>query len=663
MQTDSTIAFSETNYGGNSYILKSYDSSVTDRIIKSIKLPMGYTLTFFSDSNFKQVGLQLDAKLTCEMNPNYEITFRSYILQNYNSPKYAIGSVINPKDAVVFYSDSLFKGTVLFKAYSNFEYNRVDLSKVNSIYIPEGYYLDFYELSLHLYHHVLYIKALHKIFTANENFKVVVAYPSPVTKCTEHKSVTLASFISWMFLLITVALVVTVALILLYKKHHIINLLHASFTKNKKNYNLWLFLFITFIFLTSLAFIVEGHYVFNDRHYMNFMDSLQKNYMRLNSVKTAVFSFIHILVYILFAFIILYKKLSLKYLLLLTFTVGLCWLVFFLYYMPCQTPFGLTYFGKLYKPQNNSTHTVTTFLAIGDPQEFGNNFNRYKNNKLAVSTMNKFITETYPILQQSNMTDIMGCLIPGDCTQTGQDGRLFTNNYIGDYELNYGLGDMSELKVPVYECTGNHDWDVTVEVNKPDKLYFKTCPAVNMINRRNNYRKIVTQDKNGNYMWKFNQLFCIAINCWPAPEPTSLLSGKPKGSLKFLEKAVSMLSMEDKFIILTHHIPIPVLMSPLEDFKPPAFYIANPTLKNTPCEQLLNIIESKKNNLLAIVLGHLHLDQAWTKVTDDNIRVIIPPAPANSYYTGSFVMFSYDDSTKKLSALEIQSNGIANSLF
>ena len=76
--------------------------------------------------------------------------------------------------------------------------------------------------------------------------------------------------------------------------------------------------------------------------------------------------------------------------------------------MPCQTPFGLSNFGKLYKPKNSTSNTVTTFLAIGDPQEFANNFKRYEHNKLAVKNMNTFITETYPWIQKWNMTDIMG---------------------------------------------------------------------------------------------------------------------------------------------------------------------------------------------------------------------------------------------------------------
>ena len=191
-----------------------------------------------------------------------------------------------------------------------------------------------------------------------------------------------------------------------------------------------LFHLVTIIFIVSIVLIIAGPYYFNDRYYMSFNDSLKKNYRRLNSKKTFVLLSLHVVVYVFFIYIILYNVLSLQNSLILIFTVGLFWLLFFLYYMPCQTPFGLTNFGTIYEPQNNSAQSVTTFLAIGDPQEFGANLDRYKNNKLAVKTMNTFINETYPTLKKSNMTDLLGCLIPGDCTQTGQDGRIFTNNYL-----------------------------------------------------------------------------------------------------------------------------------------------------------------------------------------------------------------------------------------
>ena len=63
------------------------------------------------------------------------------------------------------------------------------------------------------------------------------------------------------------------------------------------------------------------------------------------------------------------------------------------------------------------------------------------------------------------------------------------------------------------------------------------------------------------------------------------------------------------------------------------------------------------------IIGHIHLIHAWTAITDDNIRVIIPPAPANEEYTGSFVMFSYDDTKKTLNASEIQIDGTMITVF
>ena len=96
--------------------------------------------------------------------------------------------------------------------------------------------------------------------------------------------------------------------------------------------------------------ILIAPYSLNDSAYMTLKDSLQKNYARLNSIKTVVFLTLHVFVYAVFSLLILYETLSLKGLLLLVFTVGLFWLLLFLYYMPCETPFGLVNFGKLYKP-------------------------------------------------------------------------------------------------------------------------------------------------------------------------------------------------------------------------------------------------------------------------------------------------------------------------
>ena len=108
-----------------------------------------------------------------------------------------------------------------------------------------------------------------------------------------------------------------------------------------------LFHFVTIFFIVSIVLIFVGPYSFNDRYYMSFIDSLRKNFTRLNSKKTLVLLSLHVLVYVFFVYIILYNVLSLQNSLVLIFTVGLFWLLFFLYYMPCQTPFGLTNFGTI----------------------------------------------------------------------------------------------------------------------------------------------------------------------------------------------------------------------------------------------------------------------------------------------------------------------------
>uniref|UniRef100_A0A6C0CPH7 Calcineurin-like phosphoesterase domain-containing protein n=1 Tax=viral metagenome TaxID=1070528 RepID=A0A6C0CPH7_9ZZZZ len=441
------------------------------------------------------------------------------------------------------------------------------------------------------------------------------------------------------------------------------NTLHNKFWMNHPSYfkhgniTLYLMIFITTLYIMSTLFVFIGPYAISDHTYLTFMKSIARSYGKLNWIKTLVFLLMHTFIYAIFMLIIVYRFFSVSTILVLIFTLGLVWLLFFLYYMPCQTPFGLTAFGKLYKPKSNS---IITFTALGDTQEFGNHYGRFGANKLAVNSMNAFV-RAYTNLRTPSMSDILGCVIPGDCTQTGQDGRLCVSNYLGDYELKYGLGSNSGLQLPVYECTGNHDWDVTAKTMPSDIIFFNTCPTVNMIKRRNKYRTIVVQDTQGNYMWKFGPVYMIALNCWPAKESDLLLSGKPAGSLKFLAKALSKLNANDKYMIVTHFIPIDLKDMNNNDFaSPPDFPIDVPTLVSTECEPLLALITT---NLLAMIIGHLHLSKTFTTITDDGIRVIIPPSPANMNYNGNFVLFQYDTTTETLEAYEVDNEQTMTQLF
>ena len=73
---------------------------------------------------------------------------------------------------------------------------------MNSIYIPNGFYIDFYERDLKFYHSVSHVKATKELF-GFEKFQVLEAYPHQATKCPEHKTNLFLSLITSKTFLIT----------------------------------------------------------------------------------------------------------------------------------------------------------------------------------------------------------------------------------------------------------------------------------------------------------------------------------------------------------------------------------------------------------------------------------------------------------------------------
>jgi hypothetical protein len=255
-----------------------------------------------------------------------------------------------------------------------------------------------------------------------------------------------------------------------------------------------------------------------------------------------------------------------------------------------------------------------------------------------------FVDTVFPSLTGKN-GEIMGVLTPGDCTQTGQDGRLFSHNELGVYETHYNLGGNNSLKLPVYECNGNHDYDVK------GRFLFGggNIPSVQMINRKNKFRSIVDHDKKGNYRWIWDDVHFIALNVWPSNQ--KLLNGVPDGSMDFLKKSMMQIPWGEKFFILTHYVPN-VLGWNQEDF----YY--SDTLKGTPCEPLLDIIRNREKDLIAIMIGHIHSPSTWRRVNKDGIQIILLPSPVLSD-TGTFAFLKYHKESNIIHVSEVNdsSNG------
>ena len=405
---------------------------------------------------------------------------------------------------------------------------------------------------------------------------------------------------------------------------------------------------IVCLFLSSSTLCVILPYFLSERDNITFGMSIVDTYWLINKLKTYVFVVLHITASAITIFIIqkgttFFKSTSIILLVL--------WTLCLMYFIPQNAAWNLVDYGKPYTPLTHQDNTIITFLGIGDTQVFDDFYNRDFNNKLAIANINKFASIVYPLIQQNDTlniySDIMGLLIPGDTTQTGEDGRAFTKIYVGDYERMYGLGDNSLLRMPAYECLGNHDFDAYNKIYPRHQIYFGEPPATIMIKRRNKHRRhVIASDSNGNYYWKWGSLTVIAITYWPNMHSTNL---HMNDSFEFVSNVLSRMPPNSKYIIMTHYIPNP-LGTPTDIQFPHAT-----TLKGTECEFLLNILGNRKSDLLAIVIGHLHLRKMYDEVNSDGIRIVIPPSPANPDYDGAFVMFKYHTINETLHVVEMTS--------
>lgn len=400
-------------------------------------------------------------------------------------------------------------------------------------------------------------------------------------------------------------------------------------------YSKWGVLLLVFMLLIQLFLVFIVPYLVADKKWMSFSESLRLRYGGMNLPKTISYIFIYLFLAALY--LIMYLKFNNKYTIIFIVIAYIISSMLFFVYLPQHAAFDNVNYGKLKKLEVNANDDYITFLGVGDVQFFSDYVSTKKSNDETIKNINKFQDEEFKTRYPKH-GEIMGLLMPGDCTQTGQDGRFFTHNELGMYESRYGLGGSnSTLKIPVYECNGNHDYDVkhTHKIRYPGKI-----PSTLMINRKNKYRKIKDQDKKGNYWWAWGELNFIAINVWPSNEKLAL--GKPEGSLDFLRKNIPKIPSGEKFIILTHYIPHPLGFGELKDF------LSADTLVGTPCEALLDIIKDRKKDLLAILTGHIHSQSTERMLNKDGIQIILLPSPLGTTINRDFVLFRYDKAKKEL---------------
>jgi hypothetical protein len=423
--------------------------------------------------------------------------------------------------------------------------------------------------------------------------------------------------------------------------------------KNKK----YFYFTIILLYFLSITCILIGKWIITDCEYLSLYESLSKSFGKMQYEKTILFIIIHTVIYLSAIFLLYYFKINL----ILIFGFLFIWTLFLIYYFPMHAPFDIITYGDIYQQKNTSDNKYVCFIGLGDPQEFGNipvnnysnftsgmsekelldlnklNNNRYDANLLVVDNINKFKNNTYTkLFDYNDVGDIIGVLNVGDCTQTGEDGRyILSYNFLGDYEEKYGIGNNSLLQLPVYECTGNHDFDCVEKINLRMLLYYGN-PTINMINRKNKLRNnIFMQDYKGNYSWKCDNLYFVALNIHVSNK--KILSGNPIGSIDFLKEFINKIG-DNKFVILTHYIQL------------------SKTLINTDNEELISILGDKIKNLIVILIGHIHSNESEYFINSHNIKIIICPSPASDNYSGVFTFFKYNKLNSELEVYDVHNS-------
>lgn len=390
-------------------------------------------------------------------------------------------------------------------------------------------------------------------------------------------------------------------------------------------------------FLVMWAMILTGPYLLHERSYLSFKESLHKNYFRDAGDFILFFSLTFICFTAGAVFLRSRDRVTwTRFLVVFVILVSLAAATFF--FVP-QSP-GIISIVP-HNPFDNVTRPerFINFLFLGDPQCFGgyrgkhnqHKTSRYENNQLAVRSVNSFLSDHYPRNEYAD-GDVLGLLIPGDCTQTGEDGRYLTPNYLGDYLAHYHNKETG-VQLPVYECTGNHDWDAVEKVYARHFMYSSTPSIVPHIKRTNKLKEIDAEDDYGNYQWTWKtmngeKLVIVALNVSVGEQ--NILSGQPKNSKTFLLKQLRSIPRGQKFIILTHWI---------ED---------KPLHENPDARFLLDELQGREDDLLAIFIGHVHVKSLKTLMLTPTLPMHVGPSPANPEYDGSVVHCVYDSQTKQL---------------
>jgi hypothetical protein len=69
----------------------------------------------------------------------------------------------------------------------------------------------------------------------------------------------------------------------------------------------------------------------------------------------------------------------------------------------------------------------------------------------------------------------------------------------------------------------------------------------------------------------------------------------------------------------------------------------------------MNIIKLRKDDLVAVMIGHIHIGYTWRRVNKDNIQIIILPSPTVNP-DGVFALLRYHKTKNELIVSDVNTN-------
>jgi hypothetical protein len=286
------------------------------------------------------------------------------------------------------------------------------------------------------------------------------------------------------------------------------------------------------------------------------------------------------------------------------------------------------------KISNSDNSTDVTFIGFGDSQLWDPTMEQNDFQVVALNHFEELLSwEDAGFNDLGEIDDVRGIIMAGDITQNGRDGRVFSNNEYGEFIERYGLCGNKQVKYPMYEGYGNHDF---YEWNDIFYLIPGDHPVVDSVAIRNEYRSNLTNvapEMDGHYSWEWDNLHFIQLNLAPSDTVPDYEVGKlrnPRNALTFMKNDLDehVVGTDKKAIIISHYGPW--------EWR---------EWDDSQIEELCTVVENYTPYIIAYIHGHSHSTKAYDWC---EISIFNSGAPYykdyNEDFRGRFTIFRIMDS-------------------